>query len=293
MKHLADLYTLILQHGTRKENRTGVNTLSVFGHQMRFHLQRGFPLATRKFVPFKLVASELLFFLKGQCDHPDAIADLHKDGNHIWDQWQFPDGSFGPIYGVNWRRWRGERRATGEVVEVDQIAELIRTLKTNPESRRMIVSAWQPAELEDMALPPCHVLFQLNVRPITGPFRRWLDENGQKHVTKMVDLQMYQRSCDAFLGVPFNIASYALLLHMLVQCAGPEYTVGDFVWTGGDVHLYENHLEQARAYLHREEHQPPQLHINPEVTDIDQFTLADFTLTDYQHSGKLAGEVAV
>lgn len=293
MQQIADLYQDILMNGQLKTNRTGTDTLSVFGRQMRFPVYDAFPLVTGKFTPFKLVASELLFFIKGEQDHPDAIADLHKDGNRIWDEWQFSDGSFGPIYGVQWRRWRGERRATGEVVEVDQIAELIRTLKTNPESRRMIVSAWQPAELEDMALPPCHVLFQLNCRAPGKAAGYYANKRGRPMPKWIVDLQLYQRSCDAFLGVPFNVASYALLLELLCHVCGDDYMPGELVWTGGDVHLYVNHVEQAREYLHREKHRLPTLNIHPEARDIDGFTLSDLHLTGYQHSGKLTGEVAV
>ena len=283
MKQLVHLYRRILSEGQTKPNRTGIDTLSVFGHQMRFALPLGFPLATRKHVPFRLVASELLWFLKGQQDRPGALADLHADNNHIWDEWAKPDGSFGPIYGVQWRRWCESREVRGGELCIDgfdQITWLINELRTNPESRRLLVTAWQPVEIANMALPPCHVLFQLNCR--AGTATKWI-----------VDLQLYQRSCDAFLGVPFNIASYALLLHLLCQCAGPDYAVGDFVWTGGDVHLYLNHVPQVREYLQRAEHLLPKLRITPALRDIDAVTLKDLTLYGYHHSGALAAEVAV
>ncbi|HEY0819775.1 MAG TPA: thymidylate synthase [Rhizobacter sp.] len=299
MKQMHDLFHLLLTTGQRKENRTGVATFGIFGHQMRFHLQGGFPLCTRKFVPFKLVASELLWFLKGEQDKPGAIAGLHADNNHIWDEWAKPDGSFGPIYGVQWRRWlSGVRNDSGDAYyaadSIDQIARLIATMKNNPESRRNIVTAWQPGEIEDMALPPCHVLFQVNCRPVTPGYAWAAEQAGRKAPKWVVDLQLYQRSCDAFLGVPFNIASYALLLHLLCHCAGEDYIAGDFVWTGGDVHLYENHLSQAKAYIHNEEHPLPLLAISADAPrDIDKIELGHLALLNYQHSGVIKADVAV
>lgn len=302
MKQLSDLFRTILDEGEAKPNRTGVGTVSIFGHQMRFPLQAGFPLATGKAVPFRLIASELLWFLKGEQDKPGAIDDLHKEQNHIWDEWAKPDGSFGPIYGVQWRHWFGANtdgdpeRIAGYSVMVDQIAWLVNELKTNPTSRRLLVTAWQPAEIAQMALPPCHVLFQLNCRPVNDEFMEYAVNQGLPVPKWIVDLQLYQRSCDAFLGVPFNIASYALLLEMLVHVAGPEYMAGDFVWTGGDVHLYDNHLEQAKEYIVRDKHTLPRLRFAPDVPrDIDKITLRHCTdaLTGYKHSGRLAAEVAV
>lgn len=282
MKQLVDLYEHLMAKGEPKSNRTGIDTLGVFGYQMRFDLSKGFPLATRKFVPFKLVASELLWFIKGEQDFPDAIKDLHTDNNHIWDEWAKPDGSFGPVYGVQWRRWQAIDRA-GRRHYVDQLKRMIDTLKNDPSSRRNVVSAWQPGEIQDMALPPCHVLFQLNTRPRSGG--RYL-----------VDLLMYQRSCDAFLGVPFNIASYALLLEMICHLAGPMYSPGEFVWSGGDVHIYVNHLPQVAEYTQlRKEHPLPTLLIGHDANrkTIDDFKLEHFALHGYDHSGKLAAEVAV
>lgn len=275
MKQMLELYQHILSHGTRKSNRTGVDTVSVFGYQMRFDLRDGFPLVTRKFTSFRLIASELLWFLKGQQDKVGALEDLHAQNNHIWDEWAKHDGSFGPIYGVQWRRW-GERLGHGGI---DQIAWLVQQLKICPDSRRMIVTAWQPEEITDMALPPCHILFQLNTRPkVDGTLR--------------VDLHLYQRSCDAFLGVPFNVASYALLLHMLVEVCGKGYEVGELVWTGGDVHLYVNHMEQVTEYLSRDDHVLPKLRLRHRDS-IDDFVMEDLHLVGYIHSGKIAAPVAV
>ena len=275
MKQMKDLYRHILDKGVRKTNRTGIDTISVFGYQMRFDLTKGFPICTSKAVSFKNVAAELLWFLRGEQDKPGAIEDLHASNCKIWDEWAKPDGSFGRIYGVQWRRWLGFHGH-----EVDQIAQLINQLKTTPDNRRMIVTAWRPDELAGMALPPCHVLFQLNTRP-------------RGDGTYFVDLQLYQRSCDAFLGVPYNVSSYALLLTLLCRAAGPQYTPGDFVWTGGDVHLYVNHANQVGEYLSNPTHPLPELVLNPEVTDIDAWTLEDMRLSGYKHSGAIKAPVAV
>lgn len=259
MQQMKDLFCRIIREGVSKDDRTGTGTVGIFGHQMRFDMREGFPLVTGKATPFKLIAGELLWFLRGDQDQPGALAELHADNNHIWDEWAKPDGSFGPIYGVQWRRW-SERMGIGGI---DQIKQVIQQLQDNPTSRRLIVTAWQPAELADMALPPCHILFQLNCRPS--------EDDGW-----IVDLQLYQRSCDTFLGVPFNIASYSLLLHMLCHAAGPKYTPGEFIWTGGDVHIYKNHIEQVQQYLRADLHDLPRFQFYADVPrDIDKITLND------------------
>lgn len=299
----------IINNGVYKGDRTGTGTLSVFGYQMRFPLSEGFPIVTAKFTPFKLIATELLWFLKG---NPD-ISFLHDNNCHIWDEWVKSDGTFGPIYGKQWRSWPDYRilldndekdikslkrgyQVTGLEYEspegsvtaylckrdIDQIANVIRTLKTNPDDRRMIVSAWNVADVEygDMALPPCHVLFQFYSAP--GP-----TEGGKR----VLSCQLYQRSCDIFLGVPFNIASYALLTHMIAQVT--DHYVGDFIWTGGDVHLYTNHEQQAKTYLEQPMHLLPTLALSQDIIHIDDFTLSDMALVGYEHSGSIKAPVAV
>jgi thymidylate synthase len=279
MKQIKDLFSHVLEHGVLKKNRTGMDTLAVFGYQMRFNLQDGFPIVTGKMTPFRLVASELLWFIQGKQHQAGAIKYLHAHNNHIWDEWVKPDGSFGPIYGVQWRNWIGVD-AEGESVHVDQLKRAIELLVSDPDSRRNIVTAWQPAELRQMALAPCHILFQLNTRPGPGDSR-------------YVDLQLYQRSCDCFLGVPFNVASYALLMHIICHIAGSQFLVGDLVWTGGDVHLYVNHLDQARAYLERDLHPLPTLVLPNYEINLDDLHMEHFTLEGYRHSGALKGEVSV
>lgn len=264
MKAYQDLLKHIKENGTFKSDRTGTGTLSVFGYQMRFNLEEGFPLVTTKKVHLKSIIHELLWFLKGETN----IAYLKENGVSIWDEWADEKGDLGPVYGKQWRSWEG---ANGEVI--DQIKEVVKTLKTNPDSRRIIVSAWNVAELPKMALMPCHSLFQFYVA------------DGK------LSCQLYQRSADVFLGVPFNIASYALLTMMLAQVC--DLGLGDFVWTGGDTHLYTNHLEQVDLQLSREPRALPTMKINPEVKDIFEFTFEDFTLEGYDPHPGIKAPVAV
>ena len=260
-----DFLRHVQQHGTPKSDRTGTGTLSVFGHQMRFDLREGFPLITTKKVHFRSVALELLWFLRGDSN----VKWLQERGCTIWDEWADKQtGDLGPVYGVQWRSWP---KADG--THVDQIAEVVKQLKSNPDSRRIIVSAWNVAELDQMALMPCHSFFQFYVA------------DGK------LSCQLYQRSADIFLGVPFNIASYALLTLMVAQVC--DYEPGDFVWTGGDCHLYANHLEQAQLQLSREPRALPQLRINPEVKDIFAFKIEDFTLEGYDPHPHIKAPVAV
>ena len=249
MKQYLDLMRHVLEHGDRKTDRTGTGTLSVFGWQMRFQLADGFPLLTTKKLHTRSIIHELLWFLQGDTN----IRYLKDNGVSIWDEWADADGELGPVYGKQWRRWE-----SGDGSTVDQIARLVAGLKANPDSRRHIVSAWNPGEVDRMALPPCHALFQLYVA------------NGR------LSCQLYQRSADIFLGVPFNIASYALLTLMLAQVC--DYEPGDFIWTGGDCHLYLNHLEQAKAQLAREPRSLPTMHLNPAVKDIFGFRFEDFAV---------------
>lgn len=264
MKAYHDLLRHILEHGTRKSDRTGTGTISVFGYQMRFNLQEGFPLLTTKKVHLKSVVHELLWFLQGDTN----IRYLKENGVSIWDEWADENGNLGPVYGKQWRSWAAP---DGRVI--DQITEVVETLKKNPDSRRIIVSAWNPADLPDMALAPCHCLFQFYVA------------DGK------LSCQLYQRSADVFLGVPFNIASYALLTLMLAQVC--DLRPGEFVWTGGDTHLYLNHLEQVELQLSREFRKLPQMQINPAVKDIFGFKYDDFELVGYDPWPGIKAPVAV
>lgn len=264
MQAYHDLLRHILAHGTQKSDRTGTGTVSVFGYQMRFNLQEGFPLVTTKKVHLKSVIHELLWFLKGETN----IAYLKENGVRIWDEWADPDGNLGPVYGKQWRSWQCP---DGRVV--DQIAEVATMLKSNPDSRRMIVSAWNVADLPDMALMPCHCLFQFYVA------------DGR------LSCQLYQRSADVFLGVPFNIASYSLLTLMLAQVCGLQ--PGDFVHTFGDVHIYLNHLEQVNLQLSREPRPLPVMKLNPEVRDVLSFRFEDFELLNYDPWPAIKAPVAV
>ncbi len=258
-----DLLRHVLEHGTDKSDRTGTGTRSVFGHQLRFDLSEGFPLITTKRVHFKSVAYELLWFLRGD----SSARWLQDHGVTIWDEWAAEDGELGPIYGVQWRSW-----PTPDGRHIDQISEVVETIRTNPDSRRMIVSAWNVAELENMALPPCHAMFQFYVA------------DGR------LSCQLYQRSADMFLGVPFNIASYALLTHMVAAQTGLE--VGDFVWTGGDCHIYDNHLEQVRTQLGREPYPYPQLRL-AERDSLFDYRFEDIEIIDYRHHPGISAPVAV
>ena len=264
MKQYLDLLDRILTEGIRKEDRTGTGTISVFGHQMRFNLDDGFPLLTTKKLHLKSIIYELLWFLRGDTN----IKYLHDHKVSIWDEWADENGDLGPVYGHQWRSWPDYDGGT-----IDQIQQVVDQLKNNPNSRRMIVSAWNVAEVNKMALPPCHSLFQFYVA------------DGR------LSLQLYQRSADTFLGVPFNIASYALLLMMMAQVTGLK--AGDFVHTTGDTHLYLNHLDQARLQLTREPRQLPVMRINPDVKSIFDFQYEDFLLEGYDRHPHIKAEVSV
>lgn len=264
MQQYHQLLQHILDHGVQKTDRTGTGTISCFGYQMRFDLQKGFPLVTTKKLHLKSIVYELLWFLRGETN----IQYLKDNGVSIWNEWADENGELGPVYGKQWRRWEG---ANGETI--DQISDLITQIKKNPDSRRLIVSAWNVAELPKMALMPCHSLFQFYVA------------DGK------LSCQLYQRSADVFLGVPFNIASYALLTMMVAQVCGLQY--GDFVHSFGDVHLYNNHIEQARLQLSRTPYDLPTMKINPSVKDIFGFQFEDFALENYQCHPHIKAPVAV
>jgi len=258
-----DLLRLVLATGAEKADRTGTGTRSVFGHQMRYDLREGFPLITTKRVHFKSVAFELLWFLRGESN----VRWLQEHGVSIWDEWANPQGELGPVYGVQWRAW-----PTPDGRHVDQISQLLDGLRTDPNSRRHIVSAWNVGEIPQMALPPCHTLFQFYVA------------DGR------LSCQLYQRSADLFLGVPFNIASYSLLTHMVAQQVGLD--VGEFIWTGGDCHIYDNHMEQVREQLSREVYPFPQLRLR-KASSLFDYTYEDFEVVGYHHHPALRAPVAV
>lgn len=259
-----DLLRDTFEHGVHKTDRTGTGTRSVFGRQIRFDLADGFPLITTKRVHFKSIAIELLWFLRGEGN----VAFLRENGVTIWDEWADANGDLGPVYGVQWRSWP---TPSGE--QIDQISEVIEQITVNPDSRRLIVSAWNPADIPSMALAPCHALFQFYVA------------DGR------LSCQLYQRSGDMFLGVPFNIASYALLTHMVAQQTGLE--PGEFIWTGGDTHIYDNHVEQVTEQLSREPFPLPSLRFLRTPATIFDYTLDDFEVVDYQHHPAIRGAVAV
>lgn len=264
MQQYLNLLNRILTEGTQKGDRTGTGTLSIFGHQMRFDLRDGFPLLTTKKLHLKSIIYELLWFLRGDTN----VRYLQEHGVRIWNEWADENGELGPVYGHQWRSWPDYKGGT-----IDQIKNVVEMIKHNPNSRRMLVTAWNPAEVEDMALPPCHCLFQFYVA------------DGR------LSLQLYQRSADSFLGVPFNIASYALLLQMIAQVTGLE--AGEFIHTTGDTHLYLNHLEQAKLQLTREPRPLPKMKINPDVKDIFDFKYEDFELIGYDPLPHISGVVAV
>ena len=264
MKQYLDLMRHVLENGVQKSDRTGTGTRSVFGYQMRFDLSEGFPMVTTKKLHLRSIIHELLWFLSGDTN----IGYLRENKVRIWDEWADENGDLGPVYGSQWRSWQG---ADGETI--DQVSEVVNAIKTNPDSRRLIVSAWNVAEVPKMALPPCHAFFQFYV------------------AEGKLSCQLYQRSADIFLGVPFNIASYALLTHMIAQAC--DLKVGDFVHTLGDAHLYSNHLEQTKLQLSREPRSLPRLKVNPDVKDIFSFRFEDFEILDYDPHPHIKGVVAV
>ncbi len=264
MKQYLDLMCHVMAHGVMKEDRTGTGTRSVFGYQMRFDLGAGFPLVTTKKLHLRSIIHELLWFLSGDTN----IKYLKDNGVRIWDEWADEKGELGPVYGAQWRSW-----PTPDGRHIDQISQVVEQIKTNPDSRRIIVSAWNVAEIENMALPPCHAFFQFYV------------------AEGKLSCQLYQRSADIFLGVPFNIASYALLTMMMAQVCGLE--AGDFVHTLGDAHLYSNHLQQAQEQLSRTPYTPPVMNINPDVKDIFAFRFEDFELQNYECHPHIKAPVAV
>lgn len=264
MKQYHDLLRLILAQGSRKSDRTGTGTLSIFGHQMRFHLADGFPLVTTKKLHLRSIIYELLWFLNGDTN----VGYLKDNGVTIWDEWADADGNLGPVYGYQWRSWPGRN---GQ--KIDQISKVVEQIKSKPDSRRHIVTAWNPADVDQMALPPCHALFQFYVA------------DGK------LSCQLYQRSVDTFLGLPFNIASYALLTHMVAQQC--DLQVGDFVWTGGDVHLYTNHLDQTRLQLSREPYPLPTLVIKRKPASIFEYKFEDFEVMNYQSHPGIKAPIAV
>ena len=264
MQQYIDLMRTVLERGVEKRDRTGTGTLSIFGHQMRFDLAKGFPLVTTKKLHLKSIVYELLWFLRGDTN----VRWLQEHGVSIWDEWADEAGDLGPVYGSQWRSW-----PTPDGGTIDQISAVVEQIRGNPDSRRLIVSAWNPAEIDRMALPPCHCLFQFYVA------------NGR------LSCQLYQRSADIFLGVPFNIASYALLTMMMAQVT--DLKPGDFIHTFGDAHLYLNHLDQAREQLTRRPYPLPKMRLNPDVKDIFAFTFEDFTLENYQAHPHIKAPVAV
>lgn len=264
MKQYLNYLQHILDHGTKKIDRTGVGTLSVFGYQMRFNLSEGFPLVTTKKLHTKSIVHELLWFLQGDTN----VKYLQDNGVRIWNEWADAEGNLGPVYGKQWRSWQ-----TIDGRTVDQISNLIQQIKTNPDSRRLIVSAWNVGEIDKMALPPCHLLFQFYV------------------ADKKLSCQLYQRSADSFLGVPFNIASYSLLNYMIAQQC--DLTPGDFVWTGGDCHIYLNHLDQVQEQLSRKPYVLPQLQIKRKPASIFDYQFDDFEFLNYEAHPHIKGQVAV
>ena len=264
MKQYQDLLNRILTEGVKKEDRTGTGTLSIFGHQMRFNLQEGFPLLTTKKLHLKSIIHELLWFLKGDTN----VRYLQENGVRIWNEWADENGELGPVYGHQWRSWPNYNGGT-----IDQIQNMLNLIKHHPDSRRMMVSAWNVAEVEQMALPPCHCLFQFYV------------------ANDRLSLQLYQRSADTFLGVPFNIASYALLLLMMAQVN--HLQPGDFIHTTGDTHLYLNHLDQARLQLSRTPRSLPVMRLNPDITDLFSFRFEDFSLENYDAWPHIKADVSV
>jgi thymidylate synthase len=263
MHEYENLMRHVFEHGVDKSDRTGTGTRSVFGYQMRFDLAQGFPLVTTKQLHLRSIVHELLWFLQGSSN----VEYLRRNGVTIWDEWADADGELGPVYGVQWRAW------PSPAGPIDQIAQVIERIRADPDSRRLIVSAWNVSDIPRMKLPPCHLLFQFNV------------------TAGRLSCQLYQRSCDVFLGVPFNIASYSLLTHMVAQQC--DLAPGDFVWTGGDCHIYRNHFEQVREQLSRTPYPYPQLHIRRRPPSISDYVFEDFQIVGYQAHPAIKGEVAV
>ncbi len=281
MRQYLDLLQHVLDHGTERLDRTGTGTVGVFGYQMRFDLGQGFPALTTKKLHLRSIIYELLWFLRGDTN----IKYLKDHGVSIWDEWADAEGNLGPVYGSQWRSWPDGRGGT-----IDQIANVVDEIKRNPYSRRLMVTAWNPAEIQDMALPPCHCLFQFYVEPAaTAAAQR--PAAGTRPPKGRLSCQLYQRSADIFLGVPFNIASYALLTMMMAQVCGLE--PGEFVHTFGDAHIYKNHLDQVHLQLTREPRPLPTMKINPAVDDIFDFRYEDFTLENYNPHPHIKGEVSV
>jgi len=273
MKQYLDLMKHVLENGTQKHDRTGTGTISVFGYQMRFNLQEGFPLVTTKKVHLRSILHELIWFLQGDTN----IKYLKENKVSIWDEWADEQGNLGPIYGYQWRSW-----PTADGRHIDQISQIINQIKTNPDSRRIIVSAWNVAEIENMALPPCHSFFQFYVAPA---------DVAKGETRGKLSCQLYQRSADIFLGVPFNIASYALLTHMVAQVCDLE--PGDFVHTFGDAHLYNNHIEQSKLQLSRDLRPLPTIKLNPDIKDIFDFKFEDVVLENYDPHPHIKAPVAI
>lgn len=300
MQQYHDMLAHIMDVGFDKGDRTGTGTRSVFGYQMRFDLQNGFPLLTTKQTSFKMILSELLWFIQGN----KSVDFLHKNHNHIWDEWMKEDGTFGPIYGHQWRSWptiesmrneEGSYLAQGEAI--DQLQNVIDKIKSSPDDRRLIVSAWNVADVEsgEMALPPCHVLFQFYTRPLTEMERArygdiWL---GDEAPERALSCQLYQRSADSFLGVPYNIASYSTLLHMIAHLT--NMVADEFIWTGGDTHIYHNHFDQVEELLARDPnyHTPPELIITARRDSIDDFAMGDFYMEGYDCMPAIKAPIAV
>jgi thymidylate synthase len=313
MEQYKKLVKEIQNNGISKSDRTGTGTKSIFGYQMKFNFEKGFPLVTLKKTHWPSVVHELLWFLKGDTN----TKYLKDNGVRIWNEWEDENGDLGPVYGKQWVNWGGYNINSGGVVDglnsgVNQIQNIIDTLKTNPDSRRMIVSAWNVGELNEMALEPCHAFFQFNTQPMTiwergewvkstGKSEDFVDGEDYEDIIETLDmmgvpkhkisLQLYQRSADTFLGVPFNIASYSLLLQMVAQCVNME--PNEFIWTGGDCHLYDNHEEQVLELLTREPKELPSVKLNPEIKDIFEFKFEDIELVDYNPHPLIRGKVAV
>jgi len=290
MRQYLELLKKIMLDGQKKEDRTGTGTISIFGTMMRFDLRYGFPLVTTKKIHLKSVIHELLWFIEGDTN----VKYLQDNGVRIWNEWADKDGNLGPVYGYQWRNWEKFDQSVGIYIKrsVDQLKEAIDLIKNKPESRRIIVSAWNPADIPKMALAPCHCLFQFNCREIHPSERSNYKDFYNKETPKyFLDCRLDQRSCDSFLGLPFNIASYALLTHMVAQVTNT--VPGDFVWMGGDTHIYSNHFQQVNTQLEREPYPLPTLKLNPEIDNIDDFTYNDIEIVGYNHHPRIKAPISV